>query len=393
MSESRSNLRIGVACFSSFGGSGVVATEIGMELGRRGHRVCFLSDKRPARLDPSAVNVSFHAVEPFAYPLLAERSYALALSATMVHVARAEGLDLFHLHYAVPHAAAALLARAVLGAAAPKVITTLHGTDVSVVGADPHFQALVRTVVAASDALTAPSRWLAEAAHTHLGLPRERVVDVIPNFVDTTHFAPPPTAKHKDRTPVLIHVSNFRPLKRVDDVVRIFAAVRVQVPARLHLVGDGPERARIEALVSSLGLADHVRFLGEPAEPAQLSRLLQASDVFLLPSQSESFGLAALEAMACGVPVVASDLGGLPEVIVDGVTGFLAPTGDVERMATVTRRLLTDDTLHERMAKAARELAQERFSLQPAVDRYEALYRRTLDSGLSPSSSTRPASS
>jgi len=373
--ERRPDLRIGVACFSSFGGSGVVAAEIGMELGRRGHRVCFLSDKAPVRLDLSSPNVSFHPALPFDYPLLADRSYALALSATMIEVAGTEKLDLFHLHYALPHAASALLARSVLGAAAPKVVTTLHGTDVSVVGSDPRFQALVRTVVAASDAITTPSKWLAQLAHARLGLPRDRTIEVIPNFVDTVRFAPPRLAKAADRTRILMHVSNFRALKRTEDVVRIFAAVRARVPARLHFVGEGPEPPAAQALVASLGLADDVRFLGEPAD---LPTLLQASDVFLLPSQSESFGLAALEAMACGVPVVASDVGGIPEVVADGVSGFLAPVGDVDRMADATHRLLTDDVLHGRFAKAARRLAEEHFRLQPAVDRYEALYRNTL---------------
>lgn len=378
MSDRPSRLRVGVACFSSFGGSGVVATEIGTELARRGHRVCFLSDKRPARLDLSVADVSYHAVQPLDYPLLAERSYALALSATMVEVARAERLDLLHLHYALPHAAAAVLARHMLGAASPKVVTTLHGTDVSVVGSDPHFQPLVRMVVAASDAITAPSRWLAETARAHLGLPSDRVVEVIPNFVDTVRFAPSPEAKPRDRTRVLVHVSNFRPLKRVEDVIRIFATVRAQMPARLDLIGDGPERSRAQMLVASLGLGDHVRFVGEPADASALPMLLRASDVFLLPSQTESFGLAALEAMACGVPVVASDVGGLPEVIVDGVAGFLAPMGDVERMSTAARRLLVDEALFDRMSKAARQVAEERFSLRPTVDRYEALYRRML---------------
>jgi N-acetyl-alpha-D-glucosaminyl L-malate synthase BshA len=375
VSEPRSPLRIGVACFSSFGGSGVVAAEIGMELGRRGHRVCFLSDKPPARLDLSSPSVSFHPVLPFDYPLLAERSYALALSATMVEVAGVEKLDLLHLHYALPHAASALLARSALGAAAPKVVTTLHGTDVSVVGSDPRYQALVRTVVAASDAITTPSKWLAQLAHKRLGLPADRSIEVIANFVDTMRFTPPELRKTSDRTRILMHVSNFRALKRVEDVVRVFAAVRTHVPTRLHFVGEGPERARAEALVASLGLGDHVFFFGEPMD---LPTLLQASDVFLLPSQSESFGLAALEAMACGVPVVASDVGGIPEVVVDGVSGFLAPVGDVDGMADATQRLLTDDVLHDRFAKAARRLAVERFRLEPAVDRYEALYRRTL---------------
>ena len=393
MMGSQSSLRIGIVCFSSFGGSGVVATEIGMALGLRGHRVCFLSDKMPARLGHSSPNVAFHPVEPLDHPLLAERSYALALTATMIEVARAEKLDLLHLHYAIPHAVSAFLARQVLGTSSPKIVTTLHGTDVSLVGSDPRFQPLVQLVVRSSDAITAPSRWLAEAAHQGLGLASDVVVEVIPNFVDPEQFRPledeggrATLSGQAGHPRVLTHVSNFRPLKRVEDVVRIFAAVRSEIPARLDLVGDGPDRSRIETLVTSLGLRDHVRFLGERGD---LIAVLQQSDLFLLPSQTESFGLAALEAMACGVPVVASDVGGISEVVADGETGLLAAAGDVAGMARHARRLLTDEELRRRMSRAARRLAVTQFRLTPAVDRYEAVYRRVL----TPSSSTRPGSS
>jgi L-malate glycosyltransferase len=378
----RSSLRIGIACFSSFGGSGVVATEIGMALGRRGHRVCFLSDKPPIRLDPSCPNVTYHEVPPLDYPLLAERSYALALAAEMIEVAHAEKLDLFHLHYAVPHAASAFLARQVLGTSSPKIVTTLHGTDVSLVGSDPKFRPLTQFVVRQSDAITVPSKWLAEAAYRDLGIPRDVAIEVIPNFVDTDRFRPldghagrtlPPKPSEPPR--VLTHVSNFRPLKRVEDVVRIFAAVRAEIPSRLDLVGEGPERSRIEALVESLGLREHVRFLGERGD---LVEILQQSDLFLLPSQTESFGLAALEAMACGVPVVASDVGGVAEVVADGQTGFLAAVGDVTSMVGHAHLLLTDESLRRRMSRAACYVAEARFRLAPAVDRYEAAYWRVL---------------
>ena len=380
MTALRSNLRIGIACFSTFGGSGVVATEIGMALGRRGHRVFILSDKPPVRLDPACPNLTCHVVESLDYPLLAKRSYALALSAKMIEVARAEQLDLFHLHYAIPHAVSGFLARQVLGTASPKLVTTLHGTDVSLVGSDPRFQPLIEFAVRASDAVTVPSRWLAEAAHRGLGLPRDVAIEVIPNFVDSDTFRPPegrsaPAVGREPDERVLTHVSSFRPLKRVEDVVRIFAAVRADISARLDLVGDGPERPRIEALVASLGLRAHVRFLGERGD---MVALLQQSDLFLLPSQTESFGLAALEAMACGVPVVASDVGGISEVVVEGETGFLAAVGDVARMTEHARRLLRDEALHRRMSAAARQLAETRFRLTPAVDRYEAVYRQVL---------------
>jgi N-acetyl-alpha-D-glucosaminyl L-malate synthase BshA len=382
MMGSRSNLRIGIACFSTFGGSGVVATEIGMALGRRGHRVCFLSDKPPARLDLACPNVTYHEVEPLDYPLLAERSYALALTGKMIEVVRAEKLDLIHSHYAVPHAVSAFLAQQVLGTSSPKIVTTLHGTDVSLVGADPRFQPLAQFVVRSSDAITAPSRWLAEAAHQELGLARDVAIEVIPNFVDTQHFRPrdehtgaAARSGFAECPRVLTHVSNFRPLKRIEDVVRIFAAVHAEIPSRLDLVGEGPERSRIVDLVVSLGLQDHVRFLGERAD---LIELLQQSDLFLLPSQTESFGLAALEAMACGVPVVASDVGGVSEVVADGETGFLAAVGDVAGMARHACRLLSDEELRRRMSHAARQLAEARFRLGPAVDRYEATYWRVL---------------
>jgi N-acetyl-alpha-D-glucosaminyl L-malate synthase BshA len=367
-------LRIGVACFSTFGGSGVIASEIGMSMARRGHRVAFLSDKPPARLDLSCPNISFHAVAALNYPVPAQSSYALALAAEMIAVTQRERLDLLHVHYAVPHALAAYLARQVLGGAAPKVLVTLHGTDVTRIGADPKFSSLTRFAVLAGDGITAPSRWLAEEAFRQLDLPRESSIEVIPNFVDTQRFCP----SRRENAPsvrILTHVSNFRPLKRVDDVVRIFAHVREEMPARLHLVGDGPERPRVEALVHSLGLADDVKFFGERADVVEI---LQESAVFLLPSDTESFGLGVLEAMACGVPVVASKVGGLPEVVLDGETGFLAAVGEVDEMAKRVRRLLTDADLHARMSRAARSRVEAHFQLEPAVDRYQAVYRRVI---------------
>lgn len=381
MSGPGTGLRIGIVCFSTFGGSGVIATEVGMALGRRGHRVFLISDKRPARLEPACPNVFYHQADPLDHPLLAEHSYGMALTSKMIEVARAEPLDLFHLHYALPHAVSAYLARQVLGADSPKVVTTLHGTDVSVVGSNPKFQPLTRFVIEHSDAITAPSLWLAECAHRGLGLSRDMTIDVIPNFVDGKIFHPNgehtrPTAG-PDRPRVMTHVSNFRPLKRIQDVVRIFAAVHSEIPSRLDLIGDGPERQHGEELVSSLGLRDHVRFLGERSD---LVAMLQQSDLFLLPSENESFGLAALEAMACGVPVVASDVGGVPGVVTDGRTGFLAAVGDVAGMANHAKRLLTDEPLRRRMSLEARRVAETEFRLDPAVDRYEAIYRRVLGS-------------
>ena len=376
-------LRIGVACFSTFGGSGVIASEIGMAMARQGHSVTFLSDRPPARLDLSCPNTSFHAVAALNYPVPAQSSYALALAAEMIEVAEKEKLDLLHVHYAVPHAIAAHLARQVLGPAAPKVVITLHGTDVTRIGADPKFSSLTRFAVLAGDAITVPSRWLAEQAYRQLSLPRATGIEVIPNFVDTHRFRMA-RSENGPTERVLIHVSNFRPLKRVEDVVRIFARVRRDMPVKLYLVGDGPERPRVEALVHSLGLAGDVKFFGDGLDVAEV---LQKSDVFLLPSETESFGLGALEAMACGVPVVASNVGGLPEVVLDGETGFLAPVGNVEDMAGQVRRLLSDADLHARMSRAARSRAEAHFQLAPAVQRYQAVYRRVV--GARASSSTR----
>ena len=365
-------LRIGVACFSTFGGSGVIASEVGMAMARRGHQIAFFSDKPPARLDLSCPNIAFHAVAALDYPVPTQSSYALALAAKMVTVAQNQRLDLLHVHYALPHALSAYLACQVLGASAPRILLTLHGTDVTRLGVDPQFSALTRFAVLAADGITAPSRWLADEACRQFDL--SRTIEVIPNFVDLQRFHLPGAGKGP--IPVVTHVSNFRPLKRLEDVVRIFARVRSEIPAQLHLVGDGPTRAPAEALVNTLGLARDVRFLGERVDVAQV---LQGSDVFLLPSETESFGLGALEAMACGVPVVASNVGGLPEVVEDGETGFLAPVGHVEEMAKHLRRLLSDPDLHARMSHAARARAETHFQLEPAVDRYQAAYRRVVD--------------
>jgi N-acetyl-alpha-D-glucosaminyl L-malate synthase BshA len=314
----------------------------------------------------------------------AQSSYALALAAEMIEVAQAERLDLLHVHYAVPHALGAYLARQVLSAGAPKLLVTLHGTDVTRIGADPKFSSLTRFAVLAADGITTPSRWLAEQAYLRLGLPRETSIEVIPNFVDTHRFRPSrPKIVPAER--ILTHVSNFRPLKRVEDVVRVFARVRGEMPVTLHLIGDGPERPCVETLIRSLALGNDVKFFGESANVAEV---LQGSDVFLLPSETESFGLGALEAMACGVPVVACNVGGLPEVVLDGETGFLAPVGNVDEMSKHVLRLLTDADLHVRMSRAARARAETHFQLEPAVDRYQAAYRRVVV-GARVSSSTR----
>jgi N-acetyl-alpha-D-glucosaminyl L-malate synthase BshA len=322
-------LRVGIACFSTFGGSGVVASEIGLTMAARGHTVHVFSDERPGRLGEATAPVHFHRVEIRSYPQLKDSPYALGLTSKIVEVARRDGLDLLHAHYAIPHAISAYLARQVLGAGAPAIVTTLHGTDITLVGNDPSFLPLTRFSILESDAVTAPSAWLAGATHRLLDIPSDLAIDVIPNFVDTARFAPAVeresdgATRAPDRPAVLVHVSNFRALKRVDDVFAIFVEARRRMPGAplsLWLVGDGPERERIRMGVRDQGLGAHVQFLGERID---LPTVLREADLFLLPSESESFGLAALEAMACGVPVVASDVGGIPEVVIDGETGLL----------------------------------------------------------------------
>ena len=383
MSPEDRPLRIGIACFSTYGGSGVIASEIGLTLAARGHTVHVFSDDRPGRLGEGGANVHFHRVEIPSYPQLKGSPYALGLTSKIVEVAWRDGLDLLHAHYAVPHAISAYVARQVLGSEAPAIVTTLHGTDITLVGSDPSFLPLTRFSIVQSDAVTAPSAWLAEATYQNLDVPRDRVIEVIPNFVDTRRFAPAsPTGKARPAgTPaVLVHVSNFRSLKRVDDVVGIFAEAQRRAPERamtLRLVGDGPERERIRRMVQSAALEAQVQFLGEQTD---LVSVLRGADLFLLPSESESFGLAALEAMSCGVPVIASRVGGVPEVVIDGETGLLAPVGDIAAMAGHVVRLLADAPLRARLGHAARQRAETAFPLEPTVGKYEALYRRLIAS-------------
>jgi L-malate glycosyltransferase len=395
-----SRLRIGITCYPTFGGSGVVAAEVGQELARRGHRVHFICQDLPARLDPDAENVFFHAVQPREYPLFQDQPYALALASRMVEVTEYEGLDLLHVHYAVPHATSAYLARQILGDRAPRLVTTLHGTDITIVGNDASYLPITRFSIDQSDAVTAPSRYLVEATRREIGV-NGREIEVIPNFVDAGRFRPDrggrehtlgwlfpdgaPAGADWSATDVLVHVSNFRAVKRVDLVVQAFAKVAAQRPAVLVLVGDGPERGPAQVLVRSLGLQQRCVFLGNREDCVPV---LQAGDVFVQASDSESFGLAALEAQACGVPVVSTRVGGVPEVIDDGENGLLAPPGDADALAAAVISLLEDRARWQRMSESSRSSAVQRFALATAVDRYEACYRRVLKSGDSAKSGT-----
>ena len=373
-------LAIGITCYHTFGGSGIVATEIGLELARRGHRVHFICAEPPARLPADTPNLAFHQVVLRDYPLLLEGQYPLALASQMIDVAQKEQLDLWHVHYALPHATSAYLAQQILGARAPRVITTLHGTDITLVGNDPSYLPITRFSIERSDGVTAPSESLAQATRDNFGITRD--IEVIPNFVDTDRFSPGPPLPEgaPPEPPMIVHSSNFRPLKRLDDVLAVFERVRRTRHCRLALLGDGPERPRIEAEVHARGLQRDVHFFGEQLD---VVGTLRRAQVFLLPSETESFGLAALEALSCGVPVVASRAGGLTEVVRDGEDGYLLPVGDVAGMAAAVGRILSDGTLHQRWSVSAREGAVSRFSRAPMVTRYENYYERVLSSSSS----------
>jgi N-acetyl-alpha-D-glucosaminyl L-malate synthase BshA len=393
-------LSIALVCFPSLGGSGVVASELAMGLAKRGHRVRVLASSPLSRPLPACDRLSFHQVAVPSYPLFEHAPYTLALASKLIELARQEPLDVLHVHYAVPHAASALLAKQALGESAPCVITTLHGTDVTRVGSDPAYQAVTRFTVESSDAITVPSAYLEHAAHEQLGIPRSRAIEVIANFVDTEHFAPGSQSSPRDPSrlaellaqagchhegvsrqaagstpgPVLFHASNFRAVKRVGDLIEVLVRVRKQLPARLLLVGDGPERALAEQRARELGVNDHVCFLGRRAE---FVPFLQQADVFLLPSETESFGLAALEAMSVGVPVCGYRVGGLPEVV-DEASGRLSPAFEIEALAASVLDVVSHPDRQAMLGRAARARVLAHFTPEPAIARYEDLYRRTL---------------
>jgi N-acetyl-alpha-D-glucosaminyl L-malate synthase BshA len=378
-------MRIGIICYASIGGSGIIATELGKTLAARGHDVHILSSDTPFRLGDYQPGLTFHRVETPSYPLFREPQYVLSLANKIVQVARSERLDIVHAHYAIPHATAAYLARQILASApaagvdVPRVITTLHGTDITLLGADRSYTETVAFCIQQSDGVTAVSEKLKEDTYRELSI--TKAIRVIPNFLDCSAHRRVDAGAVRERligdpaAKVLIHVSNFRPVKRVTAVVDIFARVCRQVNAHLLLVGDGPEMNNATWFTRERGLEDRVHFLGEQDQVAQL---LSMSDVFLLPSAQESFGLAALEAMACEVPVVASRVGGLPEVIDDGVNGFLRPVEDSEAMAQAAIALLTDGDLHKRVAAAAYQTVHTKFCDKKIVPLYEQYYEHVL---------------
>ena len=374
-------MKIGITCYPTYGGSGAVATELGIELAKRGHEVHFITYAAPFRLRGYTERVYFHEVDTRVgrYPLFDHFPYTLALASKQHEVALREQLDVLHVHYAIPHATTAFLAREMLGKSLPlKVITTLHGTDITLVGQEASFYPITQFSIERSDAVTAVSDYLRDETYRAFGCVQCSIT-TIPNFVNLAEYRPaeaspgePCSGIAPEGHRVVTHISNFREVKRVKDVVRVFSRIRHAMPATLLMIGDGPERDEAEREARDLDVASDVRFLGRLDTVAAL---LQASHLFLLPSQSESFGLAALEAMACGVPVVASRAGGLPEVITDGKSGILEPVGSVEAMGRRAVELLRSESRYSAMREAALAKALE-FSADRVVPMYEALYEQ-----------------
>jgi L-malate glycosyltransferase len=372
-------MRIGITLYPTYGGSGAVATELGLELARRGHDVHFISYASPFRLRGVTEHVTFHEVVPADYPLFEQSQYAFALAVKQHEVAQREELQVMHVHYAIPHAATAWLAKQMLADERDlKVVTTLHGTDITLVGKDPSYFSLTKFSIEHSDRVTAVSEFLREETYRTFGCDGCEVL-VIPNFINKAEYFPARNAAERCKlapadTRVLIHISNFRPVKRLVDVVRVFAGVRKAMKARLMMVGDGPDRDPAQREAAKLGVQRDVRFAGRVDDVADV---LRGGDLFLLPSETESFGLAALEAMACGVPVIASRVGGIPEVVTDGESGFLAGVGDVQTMTERAIEVLRDPARLEEMRRRAVERAGD-FSADRIVPQYERLYEAVL---------------
>ena len=373
-------MKIGITCYPTYGGSGVVATELGLALAERGDEIHFISYDLPSRLALPRPRVYFHEVVAPTYPLFVSPPYTLALATKMAEVAEHAHLDLLHVHYALPHAISAILAREMGdgNGVKLKVVTTLHGTDITIVGLDRSYLPITRWGIEQSDAVTAVSKYLTEVTLRELGVRRR--IETIPNFVDPNRYRPDGASAFA-RTLVpegecaVIHVSNFRPVKRIPDVLAVFDRIRREVPARLLLIGDGPQRSFAERRARELGFEDRTTFLGNVAA---IETVLPVAKLLLLPSDAESFGLAALEAMACGVPVIGTAAGGLPEVVEDGVCGYLKAVGDVEEMADSALTLLRDPERWKRFSAEARRRAVEEFPTGDIVSRYRRLYETTL---------------
>ncbi|MFC3562025.1 N-acetyl-alpha-D-glucosaminyl L-malate synthase BshA [Pedobacter jamesrossensis] len=376
-------MKIGIVCYPTFGGSGVVATELGKALANEGHQVHFITYSQPARLDFFSANLFYHEVSVRDYPLFDYAPYESALASKLVDVVRFEQLDVLHVHYAIPHASAAFMAKQILasyGIHIP-VVTTLHGTDITLVGKDPTYKPVVTFSINQSDGVTTVSQDLKDDTYRHFEITKE--IKVIPNFIDFSRFSlqakdhfKKAIAPNNER--ILIHTSNFRKVKRTADVIRIFEKVQAVIPSKLLMVGDGPERVYDEQLCRSLGICDHVRFLGKQDA---IEEILSVSDLFLMPSESESFGLAALEAMACKVPAITTNAGGLPELNVDGFCGYMSNVGDVEDMAANAILILENDATLKQFKENAFLRAQD-FDLKKILPSYIDFYKEVIENSL-----------
>lgn len=372
-------MKIGVICYPTYGGSGVVATELGQALARRGHQVHFITYKRPVRLNSFQDNIYLHEVAAFEYPLFPYTPYETSLASKIVNVAEHEGLDLLHVHYAIPHAAVAFMARNILASRGKHIpfVTTLHGTDITLVGKDASFYPVVEFSINNSDGVTAVSNHLKEETMDRFKV--EKDIKVLYNFIDFERFRKVDKDHFKmaiapDGEKIITHVSNFRKVKRVQDVIRTFQKIQEVIPSKLLLIGDGPERPAMEALCREISLCDDIRFLGKQDA---VEELLAVSDLFLIPSGKESFGLSALEAMACEVPIISSNIGGLPEVNIHGETGYLCELGDVDSMARYAIELLANPEKHQTFSKNALKVAQQ-FDVNVVVKQYEDYYDEVL---------------
>ncbi|MBD3638312.1 MAG: N-acetyl-alpha-D-glucosaminyl L-malate synthase BshA [Crocinitomicaceae bacterium] len=375
-------MKIGIVLYPTFGGSGVVATELGKALAKKGHEVHFISYNQPVRLDHFHPNIRYHEVRPFNYPLFDYQPYELALTSKLVDVVRYEGLDLLHVHYAIPHASAAYFAQQILKSHGVEIpfVTTLHGTDITLVGKHPAFEPVITFSINQSNAVTVVSQSLKDDTYKHFTI--DNGIEVIHNFIEPEsycHTLGEEELKLKNKVApngerIITHISNFRKVKRIQDIVRIFKKVREKIPAKLILAGDGPERFKVEQLCEELGICDHVTMLGNIQSA---NEVLCISDLFMLPSETESFGLAALEALASGVPVISSNAGGIPEVNKDGYSGFLSNVGDIDKMAKDTLRILESDETLNKFKKQAFEHSKN-FSIEKILPKYEAVYDRVM---------------
>jgi L-malate glycosyltransferase len=370
-------MKIGIVCYPTFGGSGVVATELGMALAAQGHQVHFISYSQPFRLDEFSKNLFYHEVAISNYPLFEFLPYEISLTSKLVDVVLHQDLDLLHVHYAIPHASAAYMAKQILATRGKKIpfITTLHGTDITLVGKDPSYKPVIEFAINESDGVTAVSESLRGDTLKNFNITRE--VEVIPNFIDVNNYAKPSDLCFKEMYApngerILTHISNFRPVKRIEDVVRVFERVRREVPSKLILAGDGPERGNVENLARHLGVIQDVVFLGKTKA---IERVLCMSDLFLLTSESESFGLSSLEAMASRVPVISTNTGGIPEVNINGFSGFTSNVGDVDDMASNALKLLKDESMYNQFKINAR-IQAEKFNITEVLPIYEAMYSR-----------------